>query len=177
MARWGVLVAGAGAMMIAGSANAAEPDVAGQRVLQSFAQCRALTDAEQRLACFDKAAAALEQAVKAKDVRIVDRTDVRKARRSLFGFTLPRIDLFGEPDADEQKEDFAEINTTVAAVKSLANNRVEIRLGDESGPVWVTTDPMPFPPKPGAKIRIRKGVMGNYFLNVDGKTYRGMRVR
>jgi hypothetical protein len=177
MARWGIVMAGAGAMMIAGTASAAGQDAAGERVLQSFAQCRTQADPAQRLACFDSAAAALEQAVKAKDVRIVDRTDVRKARRSLFGFTLPRIDLFGEPDEKDQKEDFAEVNTTVASTRSLANNRVEIRLGDESGAVWVTTDPMPFPPKQGEAIRIRKGVMGNYFLAVDGKTYRGMRVR
>jgi hypothetical protein len=163
--------------MVAGGAAAAEPDAAGERVLQSFAQCRAVTDAQQRLACFDKAATALEQAVKAKDVRIVDRSDVRRARRSLFGFTLPRIDLFGPEDGRDQQEDFAEVNTTVAGVRAVANNRLEIRLADESGAVWQTTDPMNFPPKAGAKIRIRRGTLGNYFLNIDGKSVRGMRVR
>lgn len=149
------------------------------RVLRSFSDCRAVADPTARLACFDKAASALEAAVRAKDVTIVDRADIRKARRSLFGFTLPKINLFGGGGRDEEdKADaFTELNTTVASARPAANGRVEIRLADETGAVWQTTDPMNFPPKPGAKIRIRQGTLGNYFLLVDGRSYRGMRLR
>ncbi len=151
-----------------------------ERVLRSFTDCRAIAAPDARLACFDKAAGALEAAVKAKDVTIVDRQDVRKARRSLFGFTLPKIDLFGGsgPTRPDEKEDaFTELNTTVASARPAANGRVEIRLADESNAVWQTTDPMNFPPKPGDKIRIRQGTLGNYFLAVGGRSYRGMRLR
>lgn len=149
----------------------------GDRVLRSFAECRAIAAAEARLACFDKAAASLEAAVKAKDVTIVDRQDVRKARRSLFGFTLPKIDLFGGGRQDEKEEAFTEINTTVASARPGGGGRVEIRLADEGDAVWQVIDPMPFPPKAGAKIRIRQGALGNYFLSVEGRSYRGMRLR
>jgi hypothetical protein len=165
------------ALTLAGAAPAAEPDAAGERVLQSFAQCRTIADQAQRLACFDKAAGALEQAVRAKDVRIVDRGDVNKVRRSLFGFTLPRLNLFGNDEEDGKEQIFTEINSTIAAVRPVANNRVEIRLADETGAVWQTTDPMNFPPKPGAKIRIRRGTLGNFFMMIDGKSVRGMRLR
>lgn len=176
--RMAVIVAGAA--LIAGTQAAAQD--ASDRVLRSFADCRAVADPGQRLACFDRAAAALASAVEKKDVRIVDRADVRKARRSLFGFALPNIDLFGggkDDEAQAKDEDaFTEINTTVASASATgANGRVQIRLADDSGAVWQTTDPMNWPPKPGAKIRIRKGALGNYFIAVEGRSYRGQRVR
>jgi len=151
----------------------------GERVLQGLRSCRAITAAEARLACFDKATAALEAAVDAKDVRIVDRQEIRKARRSLFGFTIPKVALFGggdDGDQDDKEDAFTEINTTVASARAVENGRVEIRLVGEDA-VWRTTDPMAWPPKSGAKIRIRKGTLGNYFIAVDGRSVRGMRVR
>lgn len=148
------------------------------RVLRSFQACRAIAEPTPRLACFEKATTDLETAVKTKEVTLVDRQDIRKAKRSLFGFTLPKIDLFGGNDRDEgEATSFTEINSTVASARSVANGRAEIRLADDNGAVWQTTDPMPFPPKAGAKIRIRQGSLGNYFLAVEGRSYRGMRLR
>lgn len=177
MIRLRTVAASVVALSAAGAAVAQSTDRAGDRVLQSFAQCRAITDAEQRLACFDKAAGALEQAVKTKEVRILDEEDVRRTRRSLFGFTLPRVGLFGEGDKDEEKEEFTEINTTVTSARQLENGRVELRLTGEDEAVWQTTEAMAWPPKPGTKIRIRKGAIGSYFINVGGRSVRGMRVR
>lgn len=149
------------------------------RVLESLTKCRAVPAADARLACFEQATAALEGAVRSKDVHIVDRQDIRQARRSLFGFTIPRVALFGEGDRGEKTEepDFDEINTTIVSARSLDNNRAELRIADNDA-VWVTVDPMPFPPKPGAKVRIRKGTLGTYFIAVSGeRSVRGMRLR
>lgn len=178
MARMFAGAAMATVLATTGVAQAQEGEGAGSRVLKSFSDCRAIGDPAQRLACFDKAASALETAVKANDVRIVDRGDVRKARRSLFGFTLPKLNLFGDDDDRDAKEPkFTEINTTVASSRPLGNGRVEITLADEGNPVWQTTEALNWPPKPGAKIRIRAGTMGGYFITVDSRSYRGMRVR
>lgn len=171
-------VAAALALLFCGCEAAAQ-SASSDRVVQSFARCRALPAPDARLDCFDKAAGALEAAVKAKDVTIVDRQDVRKARRSLFGFTIPRLTLFGGGDGrdDKDEDEFSELNTTLTSVRPVANGRVELRLADGDA-VWVTTDPMTFPPKAGAKIRIRRGAMGNYFLAIDGeRSVRGMRLR
>lgn len=163
----------------------AQQQSASTRLLDSFAKCRAIAAVEARAACFDASARELEAAVKAKDVTIVDRQEIRSARRSLFGFTLPRIGLFGGGDPDDGRagsgkaefEDIKELNTTIASARVVANGRVELRLAD-GGAVWVTTDPMPFPPKPGDKVRIRSGSLGNYFIAVDGqRSVRGMRLR
>lgn len=158
-----------------GVAIAAEPS-SSDRVLHDFGECRATADAAARLACFEKTYDAFEKAVKAKEVTIIDKADVRQAKRSLFGFALPHIDLFSGVKTDAG-DDFTEINTTVASAREVEHGRVEIRLADDSGAVWQTTDPMPFPPRPGDKIRIRQGTLGSYFLNSGGKTYRGARVR
>ena len=172
-----MVAAGLSVLATAAAGHAAEPEGTGERVLQRFAQCRSITDPAARLDCFDKAAGALEQAVKAKEVRIVDRGDVRKARRSLFGFTLPSLKLFGGDDADKDEPEFTEINATVASARAVENGRAEIVLADDTKAVWRTTDPLAFPPRAGAKIRIRKGALGNYFMNIDGKSVRGMRLR
>jgi len=154
---------------------AAEPK-SSDRVLRDFGACRATPDAATRLTCFEKTFDSFEQAVKAKEVTIVDKADVHQARRSLFGFALPRIDMFDGGRSDPA-DDFVEINTTVASARESDRGRVEIRLADDSGAVWQTTDPMNFPPKPGDKIRIRQGALGNYFLSTGGRSYRGARLR
>jgi hypothetical protein len=158
----------------------------GSTALEPFARCRAIPAAEARATCFDAAARALEAAVVAKDITIVSRQDVRETRRSLFGFTLPRVGLFsGGDDRDGGRpgrnrtsdDDFKEIETTITSARSVANGRVELRIA-EGEALWVTTDPMPFPPKAGSKVRIRKGTMGTYFIAVQGeRSVRGMRLR
>ena len=158
----------------------AEP-TASERVLAGFARCRAIQAPEARAACFDASARELEVAVKTKDITIVDRQEVRKARKSLFGFTLPRIGLFDGADRDERgngaPDEIKELQTTVVSVRPAANGRVELRVA-EGDALWTTTDPMPFPPKAGQKVRIRRGALGNYFIAVEGqKTVRGMRLR
>ncbi|WP_156677731.1 hypothetical protein [Sphingomonas profundi] len=176
--RWNIIVAAGLLPAVMGQAAAAHGETgSSDRVLRSLTECRALADVNAKVACFEKATAALEQAVRGKDVTIVDRQDIRKAKRSLFGFTLPKIDLFGGARDEDKADSFTEINTTVAGARAAANGRVEIRLADESGAVWQTTDPMNFPPRAGAKIRIRRGTLGNYFLFVEGRSYRGMRLR
>jgi hypothetical protein len=148
-------------------------------VLDGFRQCRAIAAAEARLACFEAATDRLERAVAVKEVTLVDKQEIRRARRSLFGFTLPRIALFGGGagrDAPDEPE-FTELNTTVTSAHMVENGRVQFQIA-EGEAVWRTTDPVAFPFKPGAKVRIRQGALGNYFIAVAGeRTVRGNRVR
>ena len=167
----------AGLLTAAATAAAQDGGSPSDRVLRGIEACRHIAAAEQRLACFDQSAAALAQAVATRQVRIVDRGDVAKARRSLFGFAAPALDLLDGGTDNRQAADFTEINTTVQSAGETENGRVRIVLADEGNPVWQTTDPMNFAPHAGAKVRIRKGALGNFFLNVDGRTYRAMRLR
>lgn len=155
---------------------AAEDTGGARRTIDSFARCRQIPAADARLACFDQAATELERSVRTNDIRIVDRADVRKARRSLFGLTVPDAALVGgRPDDD--REAFTEINSTVTGARVNGNGRGDITLADEGAPVWQTTDPIRLAPKAGAAVRIRKGAMGGFFLNVGGRNYRAIRIR
>lgn len=167
------MVCGLGAI---GASGAAAQTGSSDRVLRSFTECRAVRDPAARLACFDRAASALEAAVKAKDVTILDRQDIGKAKRSLFGFTIPRTGLFGGGREDDDKDEFVEINTTVVSAGGGANGRATITIA-EGGAVWQTTESVAFLPKAGMTVRIRKAAMGGYFLRVDGRAYRAMRLR
>ncbi len=132
--------------------------------------CRAIPDETARLACYDSQVAALEKAADDKDIVIADRESVRETRRGLFGFSLPKINLFGGDD----EEEFQEINTTVASVRQIGYGYYSIELAD--GARWEQTDgKLVLSPKTGQKIKIKRGSLGTFFANVNGQP--GIRVR
>ena len=67
----------------------AQQQSASTRLLDSFAKCRAVAEAEARAACFDASARALETAVKAKDVTITDAGRAVAKRRRHDNITGP----------------------------------------------------------------------------------------
>jgi hypothetical protein len=85
---------GAAAMVTA--TTAAKPgDSKRAPLLTAVTQCRTVLDSAARLACFDESVAALDRAESDKAVVVIDRQQVREARRSLFGIGLPATGLFG----------------------------------------------------------------------------------
>jgi hypothetical protein len=89
-----------------------------------------------RLRCYDQTAAALTEAAASGKVVLVDQEDVRKTRRSLFGFSLPKIPFFsGDSSADEAQE---ELTAKIASASSIGNGKYRMRL--EDGAVWDTTE-------------------------------------
>jgi len=167
-----VLVALPGAAQSAGT-----PETSGAAVIDAVKACRAVAAADQRLACFDKATAALDSAIQAHDITVLDKQEVRRTRRSLFGFSIPNIPLFGGGTKEaESSPEFTELDTLVTGISAIGNDRFDITITE--GAVWRNTDPLAFPPKRGAKMHIKKGALGNYFLRFDGdKAVRGSRIR
>ncbi len=150
----------------------AEPPAA----IKALAACRALTDDAQRLACFDREAGALVQSVESKQTVVLDQQEVRKTRRSLFGFTLPRLPFFND-DKDDGKDEpeFTEIETPIKTVQSTGYGRFRFTVDD--GAVWQTTEGINAFPKPGQTVTIKKGLMGSYFIRFEGaRSVKGMRV-
>jgi hypothetical protein len=139
-------------------------------------RCRQMTDPAQRLACYDSAANALVTAANSGAVAVVDQNEIRKARHSLFGFTLPKIPFFaGDKTADEVQR---QLDSTVTSVRALNNGYFRIVIADNNA-VWETTDSnISFdPPRPGQKITIIRGPLGSYFLRINGQVgVRGRRV-
>lgn len=129
-------------------------------VFAKLIDCRQIAENAQRLACFDRAVDALDAAERRKDVVVVDREQMRHARKSLFGFTLPRIGLFGG-GKEEVEADVSAIDGTIATVRRISSENWSIGLGDDAG-IWETMAPIKFDPRVGQKIHISKATMGSY---------------
>src|SRR6476659_2698826 len=134
-------------------ATAADTPPPVARPYAALQACRTIADNTQRLACFDKASAALEAAQKSEEVVIVDRQEVKKARKGLFGFNLPRIGfLAGRENNAEDEADEQQLDDTVGKAQVLPYGKWRITLA--SGGVWETleTDSRFTDPKPGAAV-------------------------
>ncbi len=161
------------AVMAVPAAAADKPRQAPPAVVQKLLDCRSMTDTAQRLACMDAGVAALASAVEKRDVVMADKEQVKKARRSLFGITLPSFNLFGDGKSDG--EDTDELGTLNQIEGKLAGARPgpggNWRLVLDDGSVWVQTDGRVFPrdPRAGMPIRIRRAAVGTFLANVDGQ--------
>lgn len=142
-------------------------------LFRQLTDCRAVKEDSARLACFDRAAASLDDAVSKKDVVVIDKEQVQQARRGLFGLSLPNFHLFGGSD-DQNADEIAQIEGKIASASPDADGW-RIRL--EDGSVWTQTDGKPIfkTPKSGMSVIIRRGALGSYFLRVDNAP--GVKVR
>lgn len=167
MLRRALLVLTVAPLLIAAPAVAQQkaPDPGQERpaTLRDLVQCRAIGPAEARLACFDAAAARLDDAEKTGEVVVLDRSQVRTAKREAFGFSIPSFDLF-DRDERQRAEEVDSIESTIASayrgqrgwVVTLANRQV-----------WSQTDNRRIlRAKPGDKVEIRRGLVGSFFMRL-----------
>ena len=145
----------------------AAPDRAA--VVQALSDCRKLTEDAARLACYDKAAGAFEQAETKGDVVVVTREHVQQVRRQAFGFSLPSIDLLGAFAGGAKKgEGFDRLTLALQEVHRGKDGHWVLQ--GEDGAVWKQTDDQEFfkdPPK-GTKMIITHGTLGSFFCDVQG---------
>jgi len=151
---------------------AQEPGSADQ--VDAVIACRTIADGAQRLQCFDAAAARLADATQRRDIVVVDRNQVRETRRRLFGFALPDIRLFGgggrdHGGRDEDAEEVRELRGTVASASNGQGGRWVVTL--EDGATWTQVDNQPLAiwPRRGTAVLIRRGLVGNYMMEVAGQ--------
>jgi hypothetical protein len=139
------------------------PKTATPKLFEEVVNCRAIQDSAQRLACYDRSVAALETAQKSNELYVADKAAMKEARRGLFGFSLPKLKIFG----DEDLGDLDEMETTVASVSSGQRGYI-ITLPD--GARWAQTDKRYMDkPKVGAKIKIEKAALGSFMASINGK--------
>lgn len=149
--------------LLASSPALAQSGDDASRLVDDLATCRAITSEAERLACYDRTAAAIANARERKELLVVDREEARKTRRGLFGFALPRIKLFGDAD------DTAEISEITGKVKSVnATGYQNLLVVLEDGSQWQTTEASRRKPHVGQEIRVKRGMMGSYFLDMPG---------
>lgn len=173
--RLGVTLGFVALVVGATGASAKDKTPAGDALPEVFSkvlECRKLSDASARLACFDTSVAALEQANAQKTVVVISEEKVAETRRGLFGFSLPRLGLFRD---DKQDEGLKELVTTIAAVRGGDGAWVFTL---EDGAVWQQTDGVFLrKPKAGQAITIRRAALGSYMGRVeDGLGFRIKRI-
>lgn len=151
----------------------AQPSMGGRAALvQKLADCRKVADDSARLACFDAAATALEQAEAKGDIVVVDRAQAQQVRRQAFGLSLPSLSVFDRGDKPEQVNS---IESVITAARADSTGRWVLTLEDGSTWTQIEVDPPAIKPKAGKPVRVRKAPMGGFLLNVDGQ--HALRVR
>lgn len=142
--------------------------------VQALADCRKLSEDSARLACYDKAVAALDQAEARGDIVVVDRDQARKVRRQAFGLSLPSLSLFDKGESDDELNN---MTAQVASARQDGTGRWTVRL--DSGATWtqVDTSPLRRTPKAGMPVTIRKAALGSFMMKIgDQHAVRAKRV-
>jgi len=142
-------------------------------IIERLFDCRKIDNPTERLACFDREVAAVEQAEESNDIVIADREGMQEARRGLFGFILPNVKLFG--GGEEGVEDIDEIEAVIASAGRTRSGKMLITL--EDGARWVQTDNTPVlgTIDPGDTVTIEKAALGSYKAKIGRK--RAFRVK
>lgn len=161
------LLISAALAMIAASAVSAKPPVptGTPASMQRLLQCRSIQDGAQRLACFDRETAAVDQAISKKEMVLIDKQRVTQTKRALFGFSIPDFGgLFGGA-GDEVKE----ISSTVVSASQNGYLGWTIKLAD--GSTWAQMDDaqLGLEPRKGDKIVVHRGTLGAFFMRVAGQ--------
>jgi hypothetical protein len=158
-------------------AVAADPAPVARQVT-ALQACRTESDSAKRLACYDKAVDVLTAATTSQEVVIVERSEVRKARKGLFGFTLPKIGFLTGKDGNAEDEADAK-SQEVKIVSSRQVGYGKWRFTVEGGAIWETVEAkLGFDdPLPGRTVILEKGSLGSYFAKVGkGRQVQAKRV-
>jgi hypothetical protein len=174
---WRLLALSALALPLSAAA-AKETQPAVPDVVRTMLACKNEAADAKRLACYDRAASAFDSAVAQRDVTIVDKQEVRRTRRSLFGYALPNLALLGVDDKND-KEAAAEAETldsTIQSVRSVSYGKWDMVLEEQA--VWRNVDLIDVAPRKGDKVHIKKAALGSYFMKIgSARTIRANRVR
>lgn len=140
-------------------------DATNQSVLAVTA-CLDLVDTGARLNCFDINAAKLKAAAGGQDLVVVDRKEVQRTRRALFGFPIPSAGLLAAEAGEEKRPEFTEIDAKIAQCHETAEGLWRFTLDD--GSVWETTEKSINDPRSGNSIRIKRAALGSFLGNIEG---------
>ena len=159
------LVALGGLLLAATPAAAQDASVANDDdAIEQLRTCRALADPMQRLACYDREVGEVIAATEDGTLQVVDQQDVEDTKRRLFGFSLPKIKLFGGEDGE-----LTELETTITQVRR--EGREGWIFTTEEGSTWrIAETKLGWrPPRPGQPVVFKAAAMSSYFIRVNGQ--------
>ena len=158
---------GVATLSISAAAHA-EPNnqTAGSQAFRDLLDCRQVQDAGQRLACFDRQAAIVAGAQERQDIVVTDKAEIRQTRRKLFGFTLPSSSVLGNDDSGEEA---SRLETQVTSARRNRDGGWIVQLAE--GGTWEQIDSrlLALSPKKGQEAIVTNGILGSYFVSIDGQ--------
>lgn len=168
MKNWKVLLAGL-ALVGASAVAARTVKTSTPAQVQRLLACRNITSADQRLACYDRETAAMNQAIASQDLVMIDKERAKAAGRSLFGFSIPNFGgLFGS------NSEVSQIDGTIKSAAHNSDGGWVITLND--GSIWTQTDDWPgLDARPGKNVIVKRGTLGSFWLSIPGQN--GIKVK
>lgn len=141
----------------------AQSEKQSENKLQALRDCRAIEQPEERLACFDAAVSSIIARQDSGELQVVDKEDIAETRRGLFGFSLPKIGIFG---AGDDRVDTI-LHSRITGLRRIRSDHWEIEISE--GSVWQATNtPRRFKPEVNDEIELEKAALGSYWLRVNG---------
>lgn len=155
----------AGLALCAPVAALAQQPQARPEALKRLTACRSVAGESERLACYDREVAAVDAAEARKDLVVVDREQLKKTRRTLFGLSLPNLSVFGDDSPDQ--EGVSRIESRIKSLSQTPDGKWVFVL--EDGAQWLQSDSrnLSMDPRVGQPIVIRKAAIGSYLANVN----------
>lgn len=166
-----------GCLLCAPVAKAQNSPEAQPDYLEQLKNCQTLTDDTLRLECYDKAVGQVVTASDEGEVRIIDKEDVEKTRKGLFGFSLPDLGLFKGKDGEDSEQELLE--SVVKSVRVQGRNTVFLTI-EEGNAVWRIpgADSKVLRTKPGDTVVLKKAALGSYWIRINGRNgVKGRRVQ
>ena len=132
--------------------------------LQALRACSDIEEDAARLTCFDQSVQTLVDLQDRGEITVVDREDIAETRRGLFGFSLPKLGVFGPGDDSEEQV----LNSRITAIRQIRSDHWEIEIAE--GSVWLATNtPRRFKPKVGSEVELEQAALSSYWFRVDGQ--------
>lgn len=169
------LAASSAALAQASEADKSGDTIANTPLIGKLETCTTLTDDAERLACFDREVAGLVSATNEGEVRVVETEDIKQARRRLFGFSLPKINLFG---GGEDEEEIELLQSTITKIRKVGAKEYHFWIEEGNAKWRMKGRTMRFrAPKVGDSVEFKPATMGTYWIRVNGrKGVRGNRI-
>ena len=166
------------ALILAPQPGAAK-DKDGKTAASSIApllSCRSLTESAARLSCYDQQVDSLQQATTNTELVVMNNDDIKKTKRSLFGFTIPRLSIFGKSGDEKDRDGESEITAKAVSLRSMGYGKWAFTLDD--GARWETTEAVRgAAPKANDEVVIKQGALGSYMAQFDkGRAVRVKRI-
>lgn len=176
--RSGRMAALGGFACLAVAASGQDGDPARVDHLEALKACQQIADPTGRLDCFDRAVSTMVSATEEGELQLVDKDEVTKTRRRLFGFALPDLGIFKGP-GDGEDDELDRLQSTITRVVSVRRDTITFEI--EEGGVWEITNAKGRTLraiKPGAPVEFKKAALGSYFIRVSGQIgVKGRRIR